>query len=95
MCPGMVSLDGKEGMVTDSMIRLSMSTVRDLLRSGHLCEGATERKASIDNPEVVFIWGLSRRALYMPEVETFEVYSKGIYDFSFKIVVQHSNCRSY
>ena len=81
--PCLVLLDGKEGAVTDSMIRLSMATVRDLLRSGHLCEGATERKASIDNPEVVFVWGLSRRALYMPEVETFEVYSKGIYDFSF------------
>ena len=90
--PCLIMMDGKEGVVTDSMIRLSMATVRDSLRSGYLCTGANERKAAIDNPEVVAVWGRSRRALYMREVEALEVHRKGKYEFTL-MMVQHSSFR--
>ena len=90
--PCLIMMDGKEGVVTDSMIRLSMATVRDSLRSGFLCVGAKEGKAAIDNPQIFAVWGRSRRALFMQEVEALEVIRKGKY-VGVLSLVQHSNSR--
>ena len=75
--PCLIMMDGKDGIVTDSMIRLSMAIVRDILRSGCVCVGPKEMRATVDCSEVYTVWGRSRRSLYMSEVEEFTVHSTG------------------
>ena len=75
--PCIVLMEPNDGSVTDSMIRLSMATVRDLLRAGVSSNGAKENKETVFDPEIVPIWGRSDRSLFMAECATFEVISKG------------------
>ena len=90
--PCLVMLDSLDCVITDSMVRLGMSTVRDVLRSGRSASGLEENKSTVYNPQVLPVWGRCSRELYMAESDTFSVVGKGKYDFScyYSCVVQHS-----
>ena len=75
--PCIVFMDPNDETATDSMIRLSMATIRDQLRAGGSSIGAKENKDTVANPEIVPIWGRSDRSLFMAECATFEVINKG------------------
>ena len=69
--------DSKEGAVSDSMVRLGMSTVRDLLRMGRSSKCMEEHRSTISEPVVFQAWEKSRRELFMSEAETYDVMDKG------------------
>ena len=75
--PCLVMLDSQDCIVTDSMIRLGMSTVRDILRSGRAASDLDEYKSSVNSPQVLPVWGRCCRELFMAESETFSVIGKG------------------
>lgn len=52
--------------VSDGMIRLSMDTIRDTLRSGRVAKGETETKLTVENPVITKVWGRCARRLHMP-----------------------------
>ena len=81
--PCLVLSDTQDSVVTDSMVRLGMATVRDLLRSGQVASGLEESKATVHNPQVFHIWGRCSRELFMAESDAFEVVEKGKYNFTF------------
>ena len=78
--PCLVRLDTKS-VVTDGNVRLSMASVRDVLRRGRSSEGSEEHKATITAPQVVNAWERSARQLHMTEVDSYEVIEKGNYGF--------------
>ena len=63
--------------LSDSMVRLGMATVRDLLRSGRSSKNSEEHKTTINDPAVFHAWEKCRRELYMSEAESYEVVEKG------------------
>ena len=79
--PCIVLMDASMGTPTDSMIRMSMATVRDALRSGSFSESLMENKATVTSPEIVPLWARSARSLFMVESPAYEVINKGMYPF--------------
>lgn len=75
--PCLVMLDGQDCVITDSMVRLSMSTVRDVLRSGRVASGLEENKSTVDSPQVLPVWGRCSRELYMTESDEYSIIEKG------------------
>ena len=72
-----VVTDSKDCPVSDSMIRLSMATVRDLLRRGRSSRNFEEHKRTVSHPVVFPVWEKSRRELFMAEADSFEIIEKG------------------
>ena len=68
-----VVTDSKDCPVSDSMVRLGMATIRDVLRRGRPSRSTEEHKATISDPVVFPIWEKSRRELHMAEADNFEV----------------------
>ena len=59
------------------MVQLSMSTVRDVLRSGRVASGLEENKSTVDSPQVLPVWGRCSRELYMTESDEYSIVGKG------------------
>ena len=76
-------VDSKDGPLSDSMVRLGMATVRDLLRKGRSSKNTEEHKKTINDPAVFHAWEKCRRELFMSEAESFEVVEKGEEKFIF------------
>ena len=70
-------VDPREGSISDSMVRLGMATVRDLLRMGRPSNSMDEHKSTISSPVVLQAWEKSRRELFMSEADAYEVIEKG------------------
>ena len=77
--PRLVVMDAKSG-VSDGNVRLSMASVRDVLRRGRPSEGVEEHQATVVSPQLVNAWERSPRMLHMAEGDTCEVLEKGKYD---------------
>ena len=78
--PCLVIVDSKS-VITDGIVRFSMATVRDFLRGGRPSETIEEHKATVSSPVVLGLWGRSRREVFMPECDSFEVIGQGNYEF--------------
>ena len=76
--PCIVLADSISG-ATDGSIRMSMATIRDVLRRGRSSTGTKEGKETIVNPQVLSSWGRSPRELFMSELDSSEVVEKGKY----------------
>ena len=63
--------------VSDGMIRLSMDTIRDTLRSGRPATGEAEAKLAVDAPVICKVWGRCARKLHMPSAASVSVVDKG------------------
>ena len=83
--PCIVLEDGKS-IATDGNIRMSMATIRDVLRRGRISTGSKENKETLSSPLVLSSWGRSQREVFMPEVEASKVVDKGNYLFGFLLV---------
>ena len=79
--PIVVMMDKADDGPTDSMIRLSMATVRDHLRQGGFSSDKDGNRKTVDAPEILGVWERCRRSLFMPTSPNFvlEVAEKGKY----------------
>ena len=80
--PCIVLADGKS-VATDGNVRMSMATIRDVLRRGRICAGVNESKETAISPVILSSWGRCQRELHMPEVDSSEVVETGKYILCF------------
>ena len=73
--------EARDCAVSDSMVRLGMSTVRDLLRMGRSSKCMEEHRSTISDPVVFQAWERSRREMFMPEADSFDIVEKGKRNF--------------
>ena len=76
--PCIVLADGRS-VASDGNIRMSMATIRDVLRRGRVSSGEQENKETVTCPVILSSWGRCPRELYMSEVDTSEIVEKGKY----------------
>ena len=84
--PCIVLADSISG-ATDGNIRMSMATIRDVLRRGRCSMGAKEGKETTVNPQVLSSWGRSPRELFMSELDSSEVVEKGKYSLKISCIL--------
>lgn len=68
---------------SDGNVRLSMATIRDLLRKGRPSKGKTEHQSAVSAPVVLAPWARVERELFMQEETSFEIISTGEQIFMF------------
>ena len=62
---------------SDGNVRLSMATIRDLLRKGRPSVGKTEHQSTVSTPMVFPAWAKVKRELFMQEEDSFDIISTG------------------